>query len=131
MENFQTEFVFDGGWFLSYGNHKLIKLEEEKRFGLQKQFCNYEKWEINRFENFPCEFFPCKTSRCPCKTNDRKADKYMELNTGLNPFLKIVLNVFVCIKLIFSRTFFLSLSNLNIGGYNINKTRPQRPRIQF
>ena len=34
-ENFQTGFVVAG--FLSYCNHQLIKIEEEKRFGLLKQ----------------------------------------------------------------------------------------------
>ena len=54
-------------------------------------------------------------------------------NTGLNTFLENVLNLFVCIKLIFFLTFFLSLSNFiyYIVGYNRNKTRSRRPQIQF
>ena len=39
------------GGFLSYWNPHIIKFEEEKR-------------EMNTFENFPCEFFPCKISLC-------------------------------------------------------------------
>ena len=46
-----------GGGFHSNWNHQLIKFEEQKRFGIYKQFCNYEKREINTFENFPCDFF--------------------------------------------------------------------------
>ena len=61
-ENFQTGFVVVGGGFLFYCIYQLIKFEEEKRFGLWKQFCNYEKRNI--FENFPWEFFPCKMSLC-------------------------------------------------------------------
>jgi hypothetical protein len=33
-ENFQTGFMVTGGGFLSYRNHQLLKLEEEKIFGL-------------------------------------------------------------------------------------------------
>ena len=40
---FQTEFVVARGEFLSYCNRQLIKFEEDKRFGLYKQFCNIEK----------------------------------------------------------------------------------------
>ena len=58
-KNFQTGFVVAGWGFLAYWNHQLIKFEEEKRFG---QFCNYENRKINTFENFPYDFFPCKTS---------------------------------------------------------------------
>ena len=36
--------------------NQLIKFEEEKIFGLQNKFCNYEK--RNTSENFHCEFFP-------------------------------------------------------------------------
>ena len=67
-ENFQTGFVIAGGGFLSYWNHQLIQFEEEKRFGPKKQFCYYEKREINTFENFPSEFFPCKTPMCHLNT---------------------------------------------------------------
>ena len=35
-ENFQTGFVVAGCGFLYFWNHKLIKFEEEKIFGLQK-----------------------------------------------------------------------------------------------
>ena len=62
-ENFQTGFVVAGGGFLSYWNHQQIKFEEEKRFGLLKQFCYYEKGEIHTLENFPCDFF---LARYPC-----------------------------------------------------------------
>ena len=44
------------GEFLFYSNQQLIKFEKEKRFGLNKQFCNYEKREIKTFENFHYEF---------------------------------------------------------------------------
>ena len=63
-ENFQTEFVIAGGGFLSYWNHQQIKFEEERRFGLYKQICNYQTREMNTFENFPCDFFNCKISLC-------------------------------------------------------------------
>ena len=51
-ENFQIGFVVnrERGWFLSYWNQQLIKFEEKKRFGLSKQFCLYEKREVNTFE---------------------------------------------------------------------------------
>ena len=48
---------------LSDRNHQLIKFEEEKRFGLKKkkkQFCYYEKREINTFLNFPCKISLCQ-----------------------------------------------------------------------
>ena len=61
---FQPELVEARGGILFYWNHQLIKFEEEKRLGLYKQFYNHEKREINTFENFPCEFFPCKISLC-------------------------------------------------------------------
>ena len=55
----QTGFVVAGGGFLSYWNHQLIKFEEKKIFGLKKQFCNNEKWEINTFslQDIPLPFF--------------------------------------------------------------------------
>ena len=61
-ENFQTGFVVAGGGFLSYWNYQLIKFEEENRFGLFKNNYVIMKRETNTFENFPCEFFPCKIS---------------------------------------------------------------------
>ena len=57
-ENFQSGFVVAGGGFIFYWNHQLIKIEEEKRFGLQKQFCYYEKREINTFGNFSLQYIP-------------------------------------------------------------------------
>ena len=33
-ENFKAGIVVAGGEFLSYWNHKIIKFDEEKRFGL-------------------------------------------------------------------------------------------------
>ena len=45
--------------------------------------------------------------------------------------LKNVLNLFVCIKLSFFLTIFLSYLIYSLGGYNRNKTRPRRPRIKF
>ena len=66
-ENFQTGFVVAGGGFLSFWNRQLIKFEEEKIFGLHKQFCNNEKREINTFENFSCRISLCRkiTSEIP------------------------------------------------------------------
>ena len=60
-ENVQTGFVIAGGGSLSYSNHQLMKFEEEKRFKLQKQFCNKEKWEMNIFKNFPCKISLCRS----------------------------------------------------------------------
>ena len=37
----------------------------------------------------------------------------------------------ICIKLNFFLANFLSLSDLSLGGYNRNKTRPRRPRIKL
>ena len=48
-----------GGGFLSYCNHQPIKFEEDKRFRLSEQFCNYKKWEIKKLKKFPCEISLC------------------------------------------------------------------------
>ena len=50
-KKFQNGFVVAGGGFNSYWNYQLIKFEEEKIFGLQKQFWNYDKREINTYKN--------------------------------------------------------------------------------
>ena len=60
---FLNGFVVAGGDFLSYWNHQLIKFEEELR--TLKLFCNYEKREINTFENFPCKISLCQKQLPP------------------------------------------------------------------
>ena len=58
----------------------------------------------------------------------KRGRRGIEPNAGLNPFLKVELNVFCMHKTIFFLTFLFSLSNiLHFGGYNMNKTRLRRP----
>ena len=47
------------------------------------------------------------------------------VDVELQPHRKNILNFFVCMKL---KLFYLIYS---LGGYNRNKTRPRRPRIQI
>ena len=42
-EKFQTGFVVARGGFFSYWHYQLIKLEEEKRFGLKNNFVNVKR----------------------------------------------------------------------------------------
>jgi hypothetical protein len=55
----------------------------------------------------------------------------VELHPSFKRFIIIIYYFFVCIKLNFFLQFSFLFIIYSLSGYNRNKTRPQRPRVQF